>query len=226
MNQVRKVRPPLLIAGGGIAIAGILAFSGLTGAQTPQTTPSPDSESTPMSGQSQSYEDYLAEELDVSVEELREASENARDSYVEDLVAEGEMTESQAEAVREHVSGRVLTGAFLNADVTSYLHEALVTKVASLTNASPDEIRQELEDGRSIEEVANDRGVSSDELRTEITNSVQGVIDRAEEENLVGQEAASMLRDGVESVVGDFLFPEEDGTSGSPTPMSPAPDNP
>jgi predicted DNA-binding protein YlxM (UPF0122 family) len=220
MIQAFFKRPGLWLAAGASVVAvALMASAGLTSAQTPTPapgTPTPGTP-TPVNG-TQSYEEILADELDVSVNELRSASEQARDRYLDQLVDAGDLTENQADYIRDKVPVELLTGAVLQGNFLNLIHEGFVTKASDVIGIERDELREELRDGRSLTEVAEEHNVSRTELRDEIVTAFHDVIDRAEQVNIVTNDQASDLRDAVEDFIDDFVLENDDDLNDILTP--------
>lgn len=149
------------------------------------------------------YEEALAEQLGVSVEELQAAKEAARSQVIDDAVASGRITEEQAERLRNAEPGEVRRG--IGQRVRHAIGNAFQT-AAEILGLTTDEVRQGFMDGKSLNDLAAEQGVTDLEaqLVTELTAGIQAKVD----EGAITQEQADRLLENLAERVGNLVEKE------------------
>jgi polyhydroxyalkanoate synthesis regulator phasin len=146
------------------------------------------------------YQEALAEKLGVTVEELQAAQEEARAQVIDDAVASGRITEEQAERLRNAESGEIRRGlahgvkhAFVNAFETA----------AEILGLTTEEVREGLADGKSLNDLAEEQGVSNLEaqLVAELTADIQAKV----ADGSITQEQADRLLENLAERVGNLV---------------------
>jgi hypothetical protein len=135
------------------------------------------------------YLELLAEELDVSVEELRQARESARNRLIDEAVAAGKLTPEQAESRKEGTApdeGHRRIGQF----VFDIFGEA-----AEILGLSGAELRAGLKDGKSLADLAAEQGVS--DLEERLANAIEAKLQQAVDNGNLTQEQADRLGEGL-----------------------------
>ena len=178
------MRKSRLFVLGGSAVGGLLALAAVLagpvqaqlGADEPQE-------------RRQRYLDLLAEELDVSVEELKEARESARNRLIDEAVAAGKLTPEQAESRKEGTApdeGHRRIGQF----VFDIFGEA-----AEILGLSGAELRAEFKDGKSLADLASEQGVSN--LEEQLENAIRAKLQQAVANGNLTQEQADRFGEGL-----------------------------
>ena len=208
---------------GAIAAGSIILSGSLTSAQTPgpgstgTPTPEPGATGTPSSsGSGQSYDAILAEELGIGVEELRDAQSNARDRYFNELVESGDLTQAEAADLKASSPGEIAARA-LDSSELDMLREFALTQVASVMEMEPAELERQLDEGKSLSEIAEEQGISEQDIRNEIQGGVEQLIDLAVQAGLIDGVDAEELKQNAR----DFLDSTFEGQSGGEATPSP-----
>ena len=136
----------------------------------------------------------LAEQQGVSLEDVRAAMEAAKADAVAQAVADGLITEAQGERILSH-EGRprfrgkpgLMAEIFNREDAQAAVADALGMTVAELEAAH--------ENGATIAELAEQQGVSPEEVRAAVETARNEAIDDALASGLITEEQAEMLRD-------------------------------
>lgn len=194
-----KTRAFLIVGGLIILLIGLLATvtmvrTVLAQTATPEaTTPSDDDTDIPAlpfgrpgrlgqpggfghSGSRGGGDEYLAEALGITVEELQAARETAYAAYLADAVAAGEITQAQADELlaRQRLS--------------SYIdHETLVAEALGL---SVEELETALADGQSLSDLMTAQGLTAETLQTAIQTAYEAAIARAVADGVITQAQA------------------------------------
>jgi hypothetical protein len=121
------------------------------------------------------YEEKLAQKLGVIVEQLQAAQKAARDEMIDEAVAAGRITQEQADKLKSgqpgdfrHGAGQRIKGAIVNVFDTA----------ASILGLSNDEIKAGLMDGKSLNDMAAEQGVSNFEAQmvAQLTADIQAKV--------------------------------------------------
>jgi hypothetical protein len=110
------------------------------------------------------FREAIAEILGISVEEYDAAVEQAQEQVVDEALAEGWLTEDQAKRMQERfgngVGAQGMKGmGFMGRGATS-----LIDVAAEKMGMSVRDLRAELQDGKSIADVANEKGVDTQDI--------------------------------------------------------------
>ncbi|MBX3059280.1 MAG: hypothetical protein KF770_22655 [Anaerolineae bacterium] len=198
---------------GGVLIA-LLALAALIGAtmtfaqdDTPDTTPAPEVEDTPtvpgsgmgmmmgmghgrMQGprffNGENYDAALADELGITVEELNAARQAAKENVLQQLVADGTITQAQADAILSGEGLRSLGPLMLHEEMQAVIADALGITVAELEAARAE--------GKRLPELAAELGVALEDVQTAVQAAHEAAIQQAVEDGLITQEQADWMR--------------------------------
>ena len=191
-----KTRAFVIVGGLVVLLIGLLATATmvrtvLAQTATPEaTTPSDGDTDIPVlpfgrsgrlggfghSGSRDGGDEYLAEALGITVEELQAARETAYAAYLADAVAAGEITQAQADELlaRQRLS--------------SYIdHEALVAEALGL---SVDELEAALAGGQSLSDLMTAQGLTAETLQTALQTAYEAAIARAVADGVITQTQA------------------------------------
>jgi hypothetical protein len=181
-----KVSKWALLATGGLAVAAIVAVAALGGSVTQAQTPSD-------SGPKGAYDQALASQLGITVDQLQSARQAALDDVLNQAVTSGKITEQQAQAIRDHPFAarrgflRNAAGKLRNA-ASNVLDTAATT-----IGVSGDELKTDLQNGQSLEQVASQHGVSTSDLEAALTNGVQAQLNQAVTAGTLSQSQADTI---------------------------------
>jgi hypothetical protein len=179
-----------------IAALSVLLIGLLTGVVLAQTaTPEAETEtesSTPASGLSlrglhrgflssgsSAHDEYLAEALGITLEELQAARRQAMTAYLADAVTAGEITQEQAD---------LLSAKYALSDTLS--RKALLAKALGLTE---DELTAALDGGQSLSDLMTAQGIDADTLQTNVQAAYEAAIARAVADGVITQAQADAV---------------------------------
>ena len=211
----------------GVVTAGALAISGgFTSAQSPTPdateTPGAGETTTPTAEQLPNYDEILAEKLEVSVEELRDARSEAQDDYIDELVEAGVLTDQEAEDLKAWNPGETLRELISEGNLVQ-IRDFLLTEVAGLFDMEREALEEDLSEGMSLKEIAEEQDISNDEIQTRLQDHVDEVLDMATQNGLLSEEQATDINDFVDRMVNAFFGEDEmtdgmtqDGTDSTP----------
>ena len=146
----------------------------------------------------------VADKLGVSEEELQTAFDEARDETIDEKVAEGLLTEEQAERLKERAAeGGLLfprpsgEGGFHPRQGACQRGTGLVIEAATqVLDMTKEELVEELKDGNSLAQVAEAEGV--DEFEAELLEQVKVQLDEMVADDTITQEQADRIYQGIE----------------------------
>jgi hypothetical protein len=151
------------------------------------------------------YQEALAEKLGVTVEELQSAQDEARDQVIEDALADGRITEEQAERLRNAEFGDLRRG--FARGVRHAIGNAFET-AAEILGLTKEEVRSGLAEGKSLNDLAAEQGISNLEaqLVAELTADIQAKVS----DGSITQEQADRLLENLAERI-DNLVEQEGG---------------
>ncbi len=203
-----------LLAGLGIAgaiVAGTLLTATLVGAQDGGATPQPTA--TPEAQQRlDAFLQKVADRLGVSVDDLRQAFKDAAIETIDELVAEGKLDPDKAEAIKKRIQegeGLFPFGLFGRKHGHWFEYPRIVFGVldsaADAIGVSRGELVDELRDGKSLAEVAQEHGVSADDLKSALLQDVREKLDQAVADGDLTQERADAIYAKFEERIDDLV---------------------
>lgn len=194
----------LLVIGGGTALIllGILfgvffagpLFASARSTQAASTTPAATNP------YCQQFQQDLAKRLGVSVGTLQQDRKGAFEDTLAQMVKDGKLTQAQADAIRARVesrqpcSGKGAFGGhgFVKQIVSKYLPD-LASQVAQGLHLSVDQLKTQLQSGKSLSDIATAQHVSVSQLQSLVKSAVQGEISKAISNGDLTQQQASMI---------------------------------
>ena len=196
-----KVLKWAMLGFAGVAVAGFLAVtalgSGITSAEEPGGS----------GGRARPFMQALADVLGITPSQLQEDRKAALEQMLQTALANGVITQEQADRIREHPRD---AAHLLRHAVFSVFDAAAET--LQMTN---EELRAELANGKSLADVSAQQGVNVDQLKTGITAEIKAKLDEAvmsgritlEQENKLLEGLAKRLDTIVNRKAGEFLKP-------------------
>jgi hypothetical protein len=194
----------LAVAGGGAAIA----------------TSQPDSRAS-------SFLDSVAEHLGISSQELEDATKAAAIDQVDQALADGRITEEQAEALKERIESGDVEGLFGPGLFGPGLFElrqggpgedspgrgehhffpfgGKLSGAAEFLGLSEAELREQLSEGKSLAEIAEAAGKSLEGLKEAILGTARAALDEAVERDLLTQEQADSIYERLQGWIDDLV---------------------
>ncbi len=150
----------------------------------------------------------VAAKLGVTESELQTAIDEARTETIDEAVAEGRLTEEQAERLRE--------GGF---PFHRRLHRAgchILDAAADVLEMEKDDLVAELREGNSLADVAAAQGIGVGGFKAQLLAEVQADIDAKVADGTITQEQADRLSEGLEERIDNIVNaqPGEGGFGG------------
>ena len=131
----------------------------------------------------QQFLDRLAQNLNVSTDQLTSALKTTQLQTVDDLLANHKITQAQADKLKAAINSgkdlglrRLLTA---RAKIAVAVRREIIKSSADAIGISVGDLRNELKDGKSIADVASEHNVSLDTVKSKITSDVKARLDKA-----------------------------------------------
>ncbi len=152
-----------------------------------------------------SFLSKVADKLGVTQDELETAFKDARIETIDEAVAEGRLTDAQAERLRE--------GGF---PFHRRLHRAgghILDAAADVLEMEKDDLVAELREGNALADVAAAQGIGVDGFKAQLLAEVQADIDAKVADGTITQEQADRLSEGLEERI-DIIVNAQPGEGG------------
>lgn len=127
----------------------------------------------------------LADELGITVEELEAARQTAKETVLNQLVADGTLTQAQADAILAGEGLRSLGPLLTQDEMEAVMAEALGMTV--------EELQAALATGQRLPELAAEAGVALEDVHAAVQAAREAAILQAVEEGLITQDQADWL---------------------------------
>jgi len=139
----------------------------------------------------------LADKLGIGQDELKTAIEETQNEMIDEGVAEGRLTEEQAERLKERIEERGFLGPLdrfgIRAHVRGQVGGLTVEAAATVLDVELDELLDELKDGKTMAEVAEDQGMSVEQFTEALLSQVKAQLDGLVAEGKLTQEQADQI---------------------------------
>jgi polyhydroxyalkanoate synthesis regulator phasin len=148
------------------------------------------------------FNELLAQKLGITVEQLEAAEKAARDQLIDEAVAEGRLTAEQGAKLKSMELG-ALRGPFLGKvgpGIVSALKNVF-TAAAEVIGITNEQLKTELQSGKSLADIAESHNVDRDDLVDGIVDSIEGEIAQAVSNGRMTQEQANRLLENLEDRV-------------------------
>jgi polyhydroxyalkanoate synthesis regulator phasin len=163
----------------------------------------------------EAFFDSLAEHLGISTEELEDAAKAAATDQVDAALEEGRITQEEAERLKERIQqgdaplffGPPLFGGPHHGGALAMKLEA-AAEYLGLTNA---ELRERLEDGESLAEIARAEDKSVDGLKQALLDDATTRLDQAVEDGELTRERANEMLERLRERIDDFVERDFEG---------------
>jgi hypothetical protein len=228
--SVHALRTRLIAIAGAAAVAGLSASLFLTvpGQLSAQpdvlAAPGPGGKSKPGNAEARTEQlDLLharvAADLGVTPERLTEAFARARQDLIQDLVQQGKLTQEEADkriariaqgprpdkAARASGPGQSKQGAQPGARVAGPQAKAVGAVVAQALGLAPKELRDAINSGKTIEQLAIEKGINSEQLRSLVNQQLEQRLTAALQSGSLSEEQAAQIRARHQLVIDSLL---------------------
>lgn len=196
-----------------VGVAALVALLGLAVVGTAVFAQEPDDGSGAGLDFHERFRQTLAGILGISVEEYDSAVEQAQGQVLDEAVAEGWLTQDQADRMREHMGrapgigprGMIDRGLGGHGRGMGRWGTNLVSVAADVLGMTQDDLLAELQGGKSIADVANERGVDPQAIADAYLAQFSVDLNQAVEEGRITQKQADWMLEQAETQVTDQL---------------------
>lgn len=194
------------IMGGGILlaiVAGILAV-GLASAQT--STPEPTVTDSPEK-LGDRFKEELASQLGITVDELNMALDDTQFALIDQAVEDGKLTESEAEKLRARVEEghNLFPFGGVRERIEHRVKVALIEDTAKVLGVDVSVVKDGLQNGDTLAEIANANGMSTDEFKLALLAEVKSTLDAKVADGDITQEQADKLYERLSNNIDDIV---------------------
>ncbi len=202
----------ILFIGGGSALLLLAILFGaffagplFASARGSQTSATSTSTGTPAATNPycEQYLQDLAKRLGVSVSTLQQDKLAAAEDVLAQLVKDGKLTQKQADQIKQRLEShqactgnghRFLGRAIALQELRQYLPN-IANQVAQGLHLTTDQLKAQLQSGKSLSDIASAQHVSSSQLHTLVTNAIQTAVNKAVSDgNLTQQQATDFMQ--------------------------------
>lgn len=197
----------LLIGGGAILLVGAILFGAFfagplfASAQSTQgqtTTANASSTATTTNPYCEQYLQDLAGRLNVSVSTLQQDKLAAREDVIAQMVKDGKLTQSQANAIISKLESHQAcsgTGAAWEiriaiSSLRQYVPQ-IESQIAQGLHLSTAQLQSDLNNGMTLKQVAKQQNISDSQLKTIVQNAIQAEVNQAEHDGNLTQAQAT-----------------------------------
>jgi ribosomal protein S20 len=125
----------------------------------------------------QDFVGHLSHELGVSNDRVQSAMARAARETVDDAAVKGTLTRQQADAIKARISDRSICSSDLRGiDVGGAMRDALLSAAASALGASTDQLRRQLDQGKSVSQIAP-AGMTEQQFESKLRSSLRKELD-------------------------------------------------
>lgn len=194
------------ILGGGILlaiVAGVLAV-GLASAQT--STPEPTVTDSPEK-LGDRFKEELASQLGISVDELNTALDDTQFALIDQAVADGKLTQSEAEKLKARVEegSNLFPFGGIRDRIEHRLKVGLVEAAAAVLGVDVSVVKDGLQNGDTLAEIANANGMSTDDFKTALLANVKSTLDTKVASGDITKEQADKLYERLSNNIDDIV---------------------
>ena len=202
MNRMTKTLIASLMA---IVLLGSGLLGGVALAQTPTPPNPPSSQSAESPSPGDVFWSALAAKLNVSVDNLKAAFRDAAKAVVTQLVKDGKLTQTQADKLNQRIDQLPLKSVPLpilpqrkgptpRQRTAAAASKLILDTAANTLGMSPRDLQGELRDGLTLAEIAQQKGVDPNKLKTAMLAAANTRIDEAVKNNKLAQDKADALK--------------------------------
>jgi polyhydroxyalkanoate synthesis regulator phasin len=206
--------------------AGLAAV--IIGVAAVEAAPSPSASPTASKNYAQVFVDKLAGILHLTPAQTQDALKQAQLQTVDQMLADGKITKSQADAMKARINaGQGLGFGFGHHDgfkgnraLMKSLKTAELNAAASALHMSPADLQSALRSGKSLSDIETQQKVSDSDVKAAMKNAAKKVLDDAVKAGTITQPQA----DAILSRVGSGLKSRHHNDApGGQSPTTPAP---
>lgn len=194
-----------IVAGGILAalVAGVLAI-GLASAQTETPEPSVTDEPQRLG---QRFKEELAKQLGISVDQLNAALDSTQFALIDQAVADGKLTESEAQRLRERVEEghNLFPIGGARPFIRHHAKAELVEATAEVLGIDVADVRAGLADGQTLAEIAGANGMGAEDFKSALLENVRSTLDEKVADGDITQDQADRAYERLSQNIDDII---------------------
>jgi hypothetical protein len=218
-----KTRRVGIVTGIGVALVlGVAAVGGIAMAQTGGgTSATPTPSAGPRSGQRHAqvngFLDALSKNLGVDRAKLDSALKTTADQQIDAAVASGQLTQDRATKLKQAVDsgqfpgglaglagiaggpGRGGRAAGMAAGLRACGQAAMTAVQQALGNETPDQLRAELQAGKTFDQIAQEHGTTAQAIGSSVAAAVKPCLDTAVQSGALTSSQETTIVNGIQS---------------------------
>ena len=149
-----------------------------------------------------SFLSKVAEKLGVSEDELKDAISDTQLEMIDEAVADGDLTDEQAERLKERAEeGSALFAGLRPHHRPNGKGHHIIDAALQLLDMEKDELRQQFSEGNSLAEIAEAQGMNAEEFEVELAGVIQAEIEEKVASGDITEEQADRVLAGLEEHV-------------------------
>jgi len=165
----------------------------------------------------QEFHQSVARILGISVEEYDAALDQARDEVLDKAVQEGNLTQEQADQIRERAGdgfgpgmmgrgfGRGLMGRSFGWGMMGGSEDSLLAVAADKLGMTVDDLTAQLKDGKTVADLAQEKGVDLQTIVDAFVAARQEALSQAVTDGKITQEQADQMLENMRDMIEDHL---------------------
>lgn len=166
----------------------------------------------------QEFREAVAGILGISVEEYDVAVDQAREQVLDKAVEEGDLTQEQADRVRERadgglgagmmgrgIMGRGMMGRGMMGEMMDDSKGSLIAVAADKLGMNVDELKTQLKDGKTVADLAKEKGVDLQTIVDAFMAARQETLNQAVTDGKMTQEQADKMLENMREMIDEHL---------------------
>jgi len=232
----RPARIYLTAVGGaaiaGVAVVGTVAATGNPLAASPSPSPSPSSSSQAYCNR---FVGHIASNLGKSQDQVNKAISDALSQTLNDAVKNGDLTQKQADAIKARLgNGKACASGIekgfggigrMGRHPGEHFGAVTPTEIATALGISEQELRQDLQGGKTLKDIAASKGMDEAAFRSKLVAAVKADLDKQVSAGKLTQQQEDMVLQRLQSGRlpewdNSHKFPIAPGMPGTPSPAT------
>ena len=210
------------VAGAAVAGIAVVTTVAATGAASPSPSPSQSPSPSPSSSSTQAYCNrfvgHIASNLGKSQDQVNKAISDALNQTLNDAVKNGDLTQKQADAIKARLGngkvcaagiekgigaiggiGRIGKVPQLNPGARMNVGGISLSEIASALGISQQELRQDLDSGKTLKDIAASKGMDEAAFRAKLAMVVKADLDKRVAAGNLTQNQEDMILQRIQS---------------------------
>jgi carboxylesterase type B len=180
--EVWMTRKRIVMLAGAVAIVALLAVGGVATVFAASPPATPDATSQP--NRAQEFLNRLANNLGISTDKLQQGLKTTADQTIDNAVANGKITQAQADKAKAKVDSGNGLNAFTHAlgrrqRNIDWLRFGSWQDIATALNTTPQDLKTQIQSGKTLKEIITNQNKSVDDVVNAVVAQVKVQLDPA-----------------------------------------------